>query len=215
MSSLHNVAARLFAAALLLSVGAGGVAAGERYGFGQPASPEQIAGWDIDVRPDGQGLPEGQGTAAVGEAIFMERCAVCHGEFGEAFGRYPPLLGGADTLASNDPVKTVGSYWPYASTLWDYIYRAMPFGDAQSLSADEVYALTAFLLYINDIVDDDFVLDRETLPAVEMPNREGFFGPDPRPDVPLGEPCMRDCKPSAEIASHARVLDVTPEETME
>lgn len=215
MSSLHNLAAGLLAAALLVSGGAGGVAAGERYGFGQPASPEQIAGWDIDVRPDGQGLPEGQGTAAAGEAIFMERCAVCHGEFGEAFGRYPPLLGGADTLASNDPVKTVGSYWPYASTLWDYIYRAMPFGDAQSLSADEVYALTAFLLYINDIVDDDFVLDRETLPAVEMPNREGFFGPDPRPDVPLGEPCMHDCKPSAEIASHARVLDVTPEETME
>lgn len=140
---------------------------------------------------------------------------MCHGEFGEALGRFPPLLGGFDTLGSNDPVKTVGSYWPYASTLWDYIYRARPFGDTQSLSADDVYALTVFLLYINDVVAQDFVLDRETLPAVEMPNRDGFFDPDPRPDVPLGESCMTDCKPSAEIASRARVLDVAPDSTME
>jgi len=215
MSSLRKSGAALLAAALLLVAGVTGVAAGERYGFGQPATQEQIAGWDIDVRPDGQGLPEGHGTAEQGEVVFLERCAVCHGEFGEAFGRFPPLLGGFGTLGSNDPVKTVGSYWPYASTLWDYIYRAMPFGDAQSLSADEVYALTAFLLYINDVVAQDFVLDRETLPAVEMPNRDGFFDPDPRPDVPLGEPCMTDCKPSAEIASRARVLDVTPDSSME
>jgi cytochrome c len=211
MSSLRRAGTAILAAVLLLLAGATGATAGERYGFGRPATQEQIAGWDIDVRPDGQGLPAGQGTAAQGEAVFMERCAVCHGEFGEAFGRFPPLLGGFDTFGSNDPVKTVGSYWPYASTLWDYIYRAMPFGDAQSLSLDEVYALTAFLLYINGIVEEDFVLDRATLPAVDMPNREGFFGPDPRPDVPLGVPCMKNCRTSAEVASRARMLDVTPE----
>lgn len=215
MFSSRRAGAALFATALLLAAGAAGATAGERYGFGTPATAEEIAGWDIDVRPDGQGLPDGQGTAEEGEAVYLERCAVCHGEFGEAFGRYPPLLGGFGTLASNNPVKTVGSYWPYATTLWDYINRAMPFGDAQSLTADEVYGLTAFLLYINDIVDQDFVLNRETLPAVEMPNREGFFGPDPRPDVPLGEPCMMDCKGSAEVSSRARVLDVTPDTTEE
>jgi len=215
MSSLRKASTAVLTATMFLLTGVTAVIAGERYGFGQLATREQIVGWDIDVRPDGRGLPEGQGTAEQGEKVFMDRCAVCHGEFGEAFGRFPPLLGGFGTLGSNDPVKTVGSFWPYATTLWDYIYRAMPFGDAQSLSADEVYALTAFLLFINDIVAQDFVLDRETLPAVEMPNRSGFFGPDPRPDVPLAEPCMTDCKASAEVASRARVLDVTPDSTME
>lgn len=202
---------RAVAAALLIGLP---VAAGadERTGLGQPATPEEIAGWDVDVRPDGQGLPEGSGNVLTGEEVYVERCAVCHGEFGEAVGRYPVLIGGEDSLTSDDPVKTVGSYWPYATTLWDYIYRAMPFGEAQSLTPDEVYAITAFLLYQNDVIEDDATLDRDTLAAVEMPNRAGFLLPDPRPDTPVGEPCMRDCKAEAEVIGRAKILDVTPDQ---
>lgn len=190
---------------------ASGAFAEETYGLGREATAEEIAGWNIDVRPDGQGLPEGSGTALDGEAIFVERCAACHGEFGEAVGRYPVLMGGEDSLASHDPVKTVGSYWPYATTLWDYIYRAMPFGQAQTLSADETYAITAYLLNLNDVVDEDTVLDAESLAKIEMPNRDGFVT-DPRPDTPGAAPCMKDCKAEVEITMRARILDVTPEQ---
>ncbi len=103
-------------------------------GIGREAKPEEIAGWDIDIRPDGQGLPPGKGTVKQGEALYMQQCAACHGEFGESAGRWPILAGGAGTLASHDPVKSIGSYWPYASTVIDYIRRAMPFGNAQSLT---------------------------------------------------------------------------------
>ena len=171
---------------------------------------EQIAGWDIDVRPDGQGLPVGQGTAAEGEPIYLERCAACHGEFGEAFGRYPVLMGGEDSLVTQDPVKTVGSYWPYAATVWDYIHRAMPFGEAQSLTVDETYAVTAYLLYLNNLVEEEELLDQDSLPAIVMPNQAGFLLPDPRPDTPVGEPCMTDCKAEVEITHRAAILDVTP-----
>lgn len=180
------------------------------FGLGREATPEEIAGWDIDVRPDGQGLPEGSGTALDGETVFIERCAMCHGEFGEAVGRFPVLMGGEDSLASHDPVKTVGSYWPYATTLWDYIYRAMPFGEAQSLSADETYALTAYVLSLSGVVEDDQVLDKDSLAQVDMPNRAGFVA-DVRPDTPSVEPCMKNCKASVEIITHARILDVTPD----
>ncbi len=181
------------------------------YGLGRQATAEEIAGWDIDVRPDGQGLPAGRSTAAEGERIYLERCAACHGEFGEAVGRYPVLMGGEDSLSSDDPVKTVGSYWPYATTLWDYIYRAMPFGDAQSLTHDETYAITAYLLYLNDVIDEDFVVDQSSLALIEMPNRGGFVIPDPRPDTPTGEACMSDCKARVKIVFKAKRLDVTPE----
>ena len=123
-------------AALLLSAQASGALADPGYGLGREATPEEIAGWDVDVRPDGQGLPAGQGTAAEGEPIYLERCAVCHGEFGEAVGRFPVLMGGEGSLDSHDPVKTVGSYWPYATTLFDYIDRAMPYGNEKSLAPD-------------------------------------------------------------------------------
>ncbi len=209
MSASHKTWAA--AAALLLGVSGFTVQADERIGLGTPASEAEIAGWDIDVRPDGQGLPAGSGDALTGEEIYLERCAVCHGEFGEAVGRYPVLIGGEDTLESEDPIKTIGSYWPYATTIWDYVYRAMPFGDAQSLTPDETYAITAFLLYQNDIVEDDQVLDQDNLAAVEMPNRQGFFLPDPRPDVAQAEPCMKDCRPEAEVIGRAKRLDVTPE----
>ena len=184
--------------------------AGERYGLGRAATPEEIAGWDIDARPDGQGLPPGQGTAADGEAVYEQHCASCHGDFGEGAARYPALMGGAGTLSAARPLKTIGSYWPYATTVWDYVYRAMPFGDAQSLSADETYAVTAYLLYLNDLIDEDFVVDRDSLPTVELLNRAGF-GPDPRPEAPSSAPCMTDCKAEVRIETRATARDVTPE----
>lgn len=155
----------------------------ERFGFGQPASPDQIAGWDIDVAPDGAGLPPGRGSVAQGEALFARLGAKCHGATGEGTDKAPALVGGQGSLATAHPVKTVGSYWPYATTLYDYIHRAMPADAPQSLSPDEVYALCAYLLHLNGIVPADAVLDATSLPQVVMPNHAGFTSPDPRPDV--------------------------------
>jgi cytochrome c len=183
--------------------------------LGREALPEEIAAWDIDVRPEGTGLPEGRGTVARGTEIFDERCASCHGEFGEGAGRWPELAGGRGTLKSEDPVKTIGSYWPYLSSAFDYVHRAMPFGDAQSLAPDDTYALVAYLLYLNDIVtDESFELSKENFTSIKLPNEVNFFD-DPRPDaknIRDGEPCMTDCKATVEITRRARVLDVTPDE---
>src|SRR5215475_8023198 len=148
------------------------------YGIGHVATPEQLAGWDIDVRPDGQGAPPGRGSVKDGEKIYMEKCAACHGEFGESAGRWPQIAQGKGTLASHDPVKTVGSYYPYLSSVVDYIRRAMPFGDAESLTNDELYAVVAYVLNLNDIVDDNFVLSKETWAKVKMPNQGGFYDDD-------------------------------------
>ena len=153
------------------------------FGIGNVASPAQIAGWDIDVRADGQGLPPGHGSVREGEKIFAEICAACHGAKGEGTPA-DRLVGGSGTLATSKPVRTVGSYWPYASTLFDYIRRVMPFNSPQSLTADQVYAVSAYILYLNKIVTEDTVLDAASLPRVEMPNRNGLTSPDPRPDVP-------------------------------
>lgn len=180
--------------------------------YGRLATPEEVAAWDIDVRPDGAGLPEGSASAAGGEELYYERCAVCHGEFGEGVDRWPVLMGGFDTLTDDRPEKTIGSYWPYTSTLWDYIHRAMPFGEAQSLTNEEVYAVSLYVLYMNDIVELDQVYDQDTFAAIEMPNQAGFIMPDPRPDAPLGEPCMSDCEAATGIIGKARILDVTPDQ---
>jgi cytochrome c2 len=185
----------------------------ETLGLGRAATPEEVAAWDIDVRPDGLGLPEGSGDALTGEEVFTKKCASCHGDFAEGVGRWPVLAGGQGTLASQNPVKTVGSYWPYLSTAWDYVHRAMPFGEAQSLSDDEVYAIVAYILYSNNLEDDDFTLSRDNFLDVEMPNADGFF-PDDRTKSPLWGPrevCMKNCKPQVEITRRAAVLDVTPE----
>lgn len=193
---------------------AGSVALAEEdklFGLGTPATPEEIAAWDIDIRPDGQGLPAGSGTAEAGETVYAEQCAFCHGDFGEGIGRYPVLMGGFDSLTAERPEKTVGSYWPYASTVWDYIYRAMPFGNAQSLSVDDTYSVTAYVLYLNEIVEYDQVVDQSNLAAIEMPNAGGFFlmeGPEFAPH----EPCMQNCRDSVEVIGKARILDVTPED---
>ena len=184
------------------------------FNLGTIATAEEVAGWDIDVRPDGLGAPVGTGNAFDGEEIYAERCASCHGDFGEAVDNWPVLVGGADTLDGHDPVKTTGSYWPYASTMYDYIYRAMPFGEAQSLTADETYQIVAFLLYMNDIIDDEFEVSHENIGTIEMPNRNGFMLPDPRPDAQpvLGEPCMTNCQVPLTVIGRARDIDVTPED---
>jgi S-disulfanyl-L-cysteine oxidoreductase SoxD len=153
------------------------------YGLGRPATPAELAGWDIDVRADGQGLPAGSGSVRDGLKVYAERCAACHGDKGEG-NPMDRLVGGTGTLASANPVRTVGSFWPYATTLFDYIRRAMPFTAPETLTADQIYAVCAYLLYLNKIVPAEAVLDPETLPKVQMPNRNGFTSPDPRPDVP-------------------------------
>ena len=192
----------------------GGSAHAEGLGLGRGALPEEVAAWNLDVRPDGAGLPAGSGDALTGEEIFANKCASCHGDFAEGLGNWPKLAGGMDTLDRADPVKTVGSYWPYLSTTWDYINRSMPYGNAQSLEPDEVYAIVAYILYSNYLVDDDFVLSNETFADVEMPNADGFFVDD-RAEAEYaewsGEPCMEDCKDSVEVTMRAMVLDVTPE----
>jgi hypothetical protein len=184
------------------------------YGIGQAATLEHIAGWDIDVRADGQGAPSGRGSVKEGEKVYMDKCAACHGEFGESAGRWPQLAHGKGTLASNDPVKTVGSYYPYLSSVFDYIRRAMPFGDAQSLSNDELYAVTAFVLNLNDIVDDKFVLSKATWGTVKMPNHGGFFDDDRKAAEKAfwNKPCMTDCRPPVKITGHAAAFDVTPDD---
>lgn len=167
------------------------------YGYGKDASAEEVAGWDIDIRPDGLGLPPGSATPEDGEMLYEDQCAICHGSFGEGVGRYPVLAGGEDTLTEPRPEKTIGSFWPYASTLWDYIHRAMPFAEPESLSDEEVYAITAYVLYLNDLVDYEFELNQDSLASIEMPNKDGFFFDD-RPDTD-NEPCMSNCKDPATI----------------
>ncbi|GLS34799.1 hypothetical protein GCM10010869_03870 [Mesorhizobium tianshanense] len=185
--------------------------------LGRTATEDEIAAWDIDVRPDGVGLPVGHGTVSQGEQIFDEKCASCHGDFGEAVGRWPVLAGGQGTLQNDRPEKTIGSYWPYLSTVYDYVRRAMPFTNPRSLSNDEVYALTAYVLYLNDVVQDDtFELSNENFTAVRLPN-EANFTQDDRLSEPhyanRRDPCMSSCVPGkAQITTHAAVLDVTPED---
>ena len=162
-------------AVLVLFTFAGTAFAAERkLDIGRVATPQEIAGWDIDVRPDGQGLPPGSGSVKAGEAVYMGKCAACHGEFGESAGRWPQVAGGAGSLKSDDPVKTVGSYFAHLSTVFDYVRHAMPFGDAQSLSNDELYAVVAYILNLNGIIADNDTMDEQTLRKVKMPNRDGF-----------------------------------------
>ncbi len=181
---------------------------------GRPPLPAEIAAWDIDVRPDGTGLPPGQGSVKLGEALFLERCAACHGEFGEGAGKFPELAGGIGSLRQDRPFKTVGSYWPNSTTAFDYIRRAMPFGQAQSLEPDQIYALVAFILNLNDVVAEDFVASQANLAKVKMPNESGFYDDD-RDATERGfwvaAPCMTACKPEAKITGRASAVDVTPE----
>lgn len=211
MSKFLNLVAGTALASTLIAA----PALAEKYGLGRPATADEIAAWDLDVAPDGTGLPVGSGDVFTGEEVFADACAICHGDFAEGVDNWPKLAGGADTLDHEDPLKTVGSYWPYLSTTWDYVNRSMPFGNAQSLGPDEVYAIVAYILYSNDLVDDEFVLSNETFLDVEMPNAAGFILDDRETSEAhfwTDTPCMENCKDSVEITMRALVLDVTPEE---
>ena len=148
--------------------------AGESYAIGRTATPEEIAGWNIDVAPDGAGLPPGHGEVAQGRAIYDEKCAACHGAHGEGK-PMDRLAGGFGTVFDMKSERTVGSFWPYATTLFDYVRRAMPVTAPRSLSDHEVYALVAYILSIDGIVKKDAVMDAKSLPKVKMPNRDGFI----------------------------------------
>jgi len=166
--------------------------AAEHSHLGRPVTSEELAGWNIDVRSDGAGLPLGHGSVREGQQIYATTCAACHGVNGEGK-PMDRLVGGFGTLNTATPIQTVGSYWPYATTLFDFIRRAMPFNAPQSLTVDQVYAVAAYVLYLNKIIPEDAVLDSKTLAKVQMPNRSGFTSPDPRPDIKT-EPCMTDCR---------------------
>lgn len=198
---------------------AAGPAFADKFGLGRPALPDEVKAWNLEIHPDGKDLPAGSGDAIVGEELFANQCAACHGDFAEGIDNWPKLAGGADTLDHEDPLKTVGSYWPHLSTAFDYIRRSMPYGNAGTLTDDETYAILAYILYSNDLIEDDFVLSKETFFDVEMPNAGGFIVDD-RAETEYskwtGEPCMENCKSKpVKVTMRAMVLDVTPEEETE
>lgn len=164
----------------------GGMAArAQGYGLGSPPSEAEVSAWDISISPDGEGLPVGRGTVEEGAEVYSIRCAECHGESGEG-GDAEPLAGGYRTLRSPRPLKTVGSYWPYAPTVWDYVNRAMPFDRPGMLTSDQVYSVVAYVLFLNGIVERSAVLNEGNLADVIMPNRDSFV---PAADIdPVAEP---------------------------
>lgn len=187
----------------------------EKLGLGRAALAEEIDAWDVAVLPDGTGLPEGAGDVITGEQVFGAACASCHGEFAEGLDSWPVLAGGDGSLQDPRPVKTIGSYWPYLSTVFDYVHRSMPFGGAQTLTNDETYAITAFLLYSNGLVDEDFVLTQDNFTEITMPNVDGFVVDDrAETEYPLFrvEPCMADCREATapQVTKRAIELKVTP-----
>ncbi|GIX08773.1 c-type cytochrome [Elioraea sp.] len=163
-----------------------------RLGFGTLAAPEQLRGWDIAIRADGSNLPPGRGSVAEGEPLYVTHCAACHGDFGEGVDRWPALIGGRGSLTTETPQRTVGSYWPSAPIVFDYIRRAMPYAAPQSLTDDEYYAIVAYVLHLNELLPAEATLDAEGLRAIRMPNRDGFILEE-RPDTP-NEACMEGCR---------------------
>src|SRR5947208_3613053 len=161
---------------------AGAAAQSPAFGVGRPATPDEIRALGSAIAPDGGGLPAGSGTVAEGRTIYAARCASCHGPDGQGGGTGAPLVGGKGTLATARPLKTVGSFWPHATTVWDYVNRAMPFDQPGLLKPEEVYAVVAYILNLNGIIAQDVVMNASTLPTVKMPNRDGFVA-DPRPDA--------------------------------
>ncbi|TAH66694.1 MAG: cytochrome c [Rhodopseudomonas palustris] len=218
-SALRALTASLAALSLLTSVAVAqqqlAIKPGAKLGLGRVALPEEIKAWDTDVRPDGVGLPDGKGTPKLGDAIFQERCSTCHGEFGEGVGRYPVLAGGLGSLKADRPDKTVGSYWSDATTLFDYIKRAMPYGNARSLTDDEIYAVAAYILSMNDVIkDENFELNKNTLAKIKMPNAAGFYEDDrdtTEKHFWNKSPCMSNCRDEPKVIGRAISVDVTPE----
>ena len=176
--------------AVLALVGTTRAQAQGAYGIGRTATPAEIAGWNIDIDRDGSNLPPGSGSVSHGHEVFDQQCASCHGAKGEG-GLADRLVGGQGTIATPKPVRTVGSFWPYAPTLFDYIRRAMPQNAPQSLDNNEVYAVSAYILNLNGLLGADATLDASTLSAIKMPNRSMFVG-DTRPDV-KSPACVKDC----------------------
>jgi mono/diheme cytochrome c family protein len=191
MPRMHRALATALGVALIVYT-TGTLAQGQ-YGVGRTATPAEIAGWNIDIGRDGSGLPPGSGTVSRGREVFAQQCAACHGENGEG-GIGDKLVGGQGTLSTSKPVRTVGGYWPYAPTLFDYIRRAMPQNAPESLSNDDVYAVSAYILNLNGLVPNDTTLDAKSLPSIKMPNRKMFVA-DPRPDVKTPA-CIKDCSVS-------------------
>jgi S-disulfanyl-L-cysteine oxidoreductase SoxD len=187
---LQMIKAHAIALAAVCLVTVTGATAQTGYGIGRTATPAEIAGWNIDIGRDGHGLPAGSGSVNHGREVFQNQCAACHGDKGQG-GIGDRLVGGKGTLASSKPVKTVGSYWPYAPTLFDYIRRAMPQDAPGSLSNEDVYAVSGYILNLNGLLPPDAVLDARTMAAIKMPNRKMFVG-DTRPDVE-NPACERDC----------------------
>jgi S-disulfanyl-L-cysteine oxidoreductase SoxD len=170
-----SMRSRLLPAALVLAVTASAALADQSPNLGRAATPEEISSWDIDVSPDGTGLPAGSGTAAAGATVYIQQCLACHGANGVG-GSATNLAGGRGTIGVPGvrPVKTVGSFWPYATSVFAYIRRAMPYNKPKSLTSDELYAVTAYILHLNGLIGEDDVMNAATLPKVRMPNRDGF-----------------------------------------
>jgi len=166
---------------LLVLAGFTAFAQGPKYGVGKPATPEVIKATDQFMAPDGKGLPAGKGTAAEGRDIYSRRCARCHGAQGQG-DEEGPLVGGKGTLNTAKPLKTVGSYWPYATTIFDYVHRAMPFDNPGLLDTNQTYSVVALILHMNGIIGEKDEMNAQTLPKVKMPNRDGFVK-DNRPDT--------------------------------
>jgi hypothetical protein len=171
---------------MALAANVGALAQGPLYNLGRTPTAEESRAWDINGGPDGKGLPPGRGTAKEGAAIYARKCAACHGPNGVE-GKAAHLVSAKGTLASSMRSRTLGNYWPFATTVWDYINRAMPLRQGGSLKPDEVYALTAHLLYKNDIIGESDVLDAQSLPKIQMPNRHSFT-PPPVSDWKPGKP---------------------------
>lgn len=225
MPPAHSHAIACLAFALAFGVGVGVDAAtqaqtaapssqslpeGQRLGLGSTPPEELIQAWNIDVSPADDNLPEGSGSVAMGREIYAQRCVACHGDTGQG-GPMDRLVGGQGSLATAKPIKTVGSYWPYATTLYDYIRRAMPLDSPQSLQPDQVYAVSAYLLNMNGIVPDDAVLDKNTLPQVKMPNSGGFDQTDTITKA-ASEACMTACQPLAVEMKGATPTEITKEQ---
>jgi len=190
--------------ALMSVLCAGLFAQSPKYGLGRRPTPEEIRALDITPAPDGTGLPEGRGTAVEGREVYARRCSRCHGPKGEG-GDEPKqskLVGGRGSLQTAKPLKTAGSYWPYATTIWDYVNRAMPLDHPGTLTHNQVYALTAWILQMNGIVGENDVMDAKTLPQIKMPNRDGFV-PDARPDVGT-KPIAKAKKASAKTGTDSK-----------
>lgn len=190
------------AGALILSLGAVQASAGPEkpdVGFGQPISEADIQPWDIDIHtPSGAGLPPGEGTVEQGREVYEVKCLACHGEKAAGGPVYGTMVGGIGSMTERPRVLTPGSMYPYAPILFDYTRRAMPMDAPQSLSNDEVYAVSAYIYYLNELIDEDFKMNAETMPGIQMPNRDAFIVDD-RPDA-QAERCMSDCPPIGTVA---------------